>query len=570
MKYRVGIDLGTTNTVCAVVMEGNPQPEIIKITHQAKNFDISGRERSTLLPSAVCIEKKQVFVGGIARYLDRFKSSTTFVSTKRFMGTDWRKIIDGEEWTPEKVAACILKLVRTELLTRFQQDPELAIITVPASFSTEARKGTLKAAYIAGFPVSKVQLFDEPTAALLDALLSNPQKWKGNKHSVHMVVDIGGGTLDVSLLHLSWGEKIIFDVIGRSRFNELAGDDFDLSIAGLLLHRWESDFDTKLSEYSLKVEDSTRLKSSPQQRILCGHLLRLARELKNSLSQQMAQTSKTEWLTLSKQILPFDTPAGKWSYTFTGEDLLNSLMEYFEQVNNRDLASEHFSFFRAIHQCLKSAEDILNHPFNETDVEKVWLAGGSAQLPIIHTSIQRMMFNPPELVSDCMMAIARGAARYAHISTTDSITLIERMFDGIYIQTSEDDFLCLISPRDEIPKKVSYENLLEIPAPSDGLIVKTFIGHTVEVDSGKIRKANPNLKPLTQNYVKFEEILPAKQAITVNCHVSKNKDIELEFIAHYNGKNLIGRVGIMVSDNINIYDEIVYKLPEINKVESRT
>ena len=558
--YRVGIDLGTTNTVCAVIAEGDSEPTVIKLTHQDKDFTVSGRSRDNLLPSAVCVgEDGRVYVGEIARTLQRFAHAETFVSTKRHMGTDWRRSINGYEWTPEKVAGCILKLVRQELRTRFFRDPEVVVITVPASFGPEARRSTLRAAKLAGFSSERVLLFDEPTAALLDALLSDRTYHVSERESTHMVVDIGGGTLDVSLLKMRADkQRLLFDVVGRSRFNELAGDDFDLSIAGLLLHRWEQHFNVSFSDY-----DNER-RASKEQKSLCGTLLGHARTLKSALAQQMNERHRREWPQLREQVLPFETPAGTWSYEFTGQDLLVALLEYFKDVRDVDERTEEFSFFRAIYQCLKSASEILRHPIEVEDLDQVWLAGGSSQLPVVQEAIQRMTHNRPRLIPNCMEAIARGAARYARIMTSEDIQITERMFDGIYLQSSDQRFLCLVAPQDKTPTEFSYPNLLRLPVAGNRLIVNTFSGHTVEVSSGHSMLTLPNLTPLAQRSVKFPVILPAGQAVSVRGQVSRNRDIELEFIAHYKGEDVVGRVAIIISDDQEDFDDEFGDLPDLN------
>ena len=172
-KYCVGIDLGTTNTVCAVWTHGEERPRVLRLWQPVSDFTTDCFRRLALLPSAVAVLEEGVFVGAAARMAARIGGvCMVFTSTKRHMGRHWMRYARDEIWTPELVAACVLKAVRQELQTMFPEEAETVVITVPASFGTEARRATLRAARLAGFPPSSLRLFDEPTAALLSEIQS--------------------------------------------------------------------------------------------------------------------------------------------------------------------------------------------------------------------------------------------------------------------------------------------------------------------------------------------------------------------------------------------------------------
>ena len=123
MDYVAGIDLGTTNTVCAVYIQGKSAPEVIPLTMQFNSFDVSGRTRALLMPSAVCLKDGKVYVGHIGRLGKQLGfGDYNFVSIKRYMGTHWVKTVKNEVWTPERVSACILATVKKELETKFESE----------------------------------------------------------------------------------------------------------------------------------------------------------------------------------------------------------------------------------------------------------------------------------------------------------------------------------------------------------------------------------------------------------------------------------------------------------------
>ena len=563
MKYVAGIDLGTTNTVCYTCTADSQEPQVLSITMQENGFRNSQRGRDELLPSAVCIYKNKAFVGPIAKlaYKMNIPNVHSFSSIKRRMGSSWAKLINNKPWTPEKISACILATVRKELETKYSSLPEKLVITVPASFGTEARRATLAAAAIAGFAPETTSLFDEPTAALLNALIENTQNKDELNQTLHMIIDIGGGTQDVSLLKMSYQDgKLSFDILGQSRLNELAGDDFDFNIAGLLLYRWEQHFQCSFDDWNEKENKLSKL-----QKIFVTELLSEASKLKTKLSTKMNQSPRSGWVSAEETVVLPDTPKGAWSYSFTGLDLINSLREFFPFSGDPTDRLQEFGFYRAIQECLNSANSILDYPLETFDIDKVWLAGGSAQLPLVPFAVQKLTHQKPTLINDCMYAVAKGACRYALIKDSATISLRERMFDGIYIQVATGQFLCLVSPKNEIPIHKSYQNILKTPEISRGIVVHLFYGATMNIEQGEILKSAAKLSPLIRKSVFFDELLPVNHPISIEVDVNENRNVQLQFLTSLNGRHLEGKVSVNVGGNHSFSekgDDII--LPQIN------
>jgi len=211
MGKAIGIDLGTTNSCVAVVEDGKP----VIIPNENGN-------RTT--PSVVAFTKDgERLVGDRAVRQAIINSKRTISSVKRYMGTDWKKEIDGKLYTPQEISAMILRKLKADAEAYLGEEVTDAVITVPAYFNDIQRQATKDAGRIAGLNV--LRIINEPTSAALAYGLDNgtPQKI--------MVYDLGGGTFDVSIIEI--GEGVI-EVLATNGDNHLGGDDFDERIVNHL------------------------------------------------------------------------------------------------------------------------------------------------------------------------------------------------------------------------------------------------------------------------------------------------------------------------------------------------
>ena len=212
MAKVIGIDLGTTNSVVAV-MEGG---EATVITNQ---------EGSRLTPSVVGFSKTgERMVGQMAKRQAVSNPDRTVSSIKRHMGTDFKVSIDDKKYSPEEISAMILQKLKTDAEKYLGETVHQAVITVPAYFSDSQRQATKDAGKIAGLEV--LRIINEPTAAALAYGID-----KTDDHKV-MVYDLGGGTFDVSILDVGDG---VFEVKATNGDTHLGGDDFDQKIVDWLV-----------------------------------------------------------------------------------------------------------------------------------------------------------------------------------------------------------------------------------------------------------------------------------------------------------------------------------------------
>jgi len=217
MARAVGIDLGTTNSVVAVLEGGEPTV-------------ITNAEGSRTTPSVVAFAKSgEILVGEVAKRQAVTNVERTIRSVKRHMGTDWKKQIDDKSFTPQQISAFVLQKLKRDAEAYIGEKITDAVITVPAYFSDAQRQATKEAGEIAGLNVQRI--INEPTAAALAYGLD-----KENDQTI-LVFDLGGGTFDVSLLEIGDG---VFEVKATSGDNHLGGDDWDAKIVDWLVTQFKN------------------------------------------------------------------------------------------------------------------------------------------------------------------------------------------------------------------------------------------------------------------------------------------------------------------------------------------
>ena len=207
MAKTIGIDLGTTNSVVAVMEGGKPTV-------------IANAEGMRTTPSIVGFSKTgERLVGQLAKRQAILNPDKTIASIKRHMGEDYKKNIDGKDYTPQEISAMILRKLADDASSYLGEKVTSAVITVPAYFNDAQRQATKDAGKIAGLDV--LRIVNEPTAAALAYGLEKDQSEKV------LVFDLGGGTFDVSILEIGDG---VHEVLSTSGDTHLGGDDFDQKI----------------------------------------------------------------------------------------------------------------------------------------------------------------------------------------------------------------------------------------------------------------------------------------------------------------------------------------------------
>src|SRR3954452_676194 len=218
MSKAVGIDLGTTNSVVAVLEAGEPSV-------------IPNAEGARTTPSVVAFSKTgEVLVGEVAKRQAITNPDRTIRSVKRHMGTDWKIDIDGKAYQSQEISARILMKLKRDAESYLGETVNQAVITVPAYFDDAQRQATKEAGEIAGLEV--LRIINEPTAAALAYGLDK----EGSDQTI-LVFDLGGGTFDVSVLEIGDG---VFEVKSTSGNTHLGGDDWDQRVIDWLVTEFKN------------------------------------------------------------------------------------------------------------------------------------------------------------------------------------------------------------------------------------------------------------------------------------------------------------------------------------------
>ena len=294
MARAVGIDLGTTNSVVAVLEGGEPAV-------------IANAEGSRTTPSVVAFAKNgEVLVGEVAKRQAVTNVDRTIRSVKRQMGTDWSVAIDGKKFSAQQISAFILQKLKRDAEAYLGETITDAVITVPAYFSDAQRQATKEAGTIAGLNV--LRIINEPTSAALAYHLDK------DTEATILVFDLGGGTFDVSLLEV--GEGVV-EVKATSGDNHLGGDDWDQRIVDWLVKDFKNSYGTDLSKDKMALQ---RLRET-------------AEKAKIELSSSTESQINLPYITHSEQgPLHLDTKLSRAEFQKMTSDLLDRCKSPFQQV----------------------------------------------------------------------------------------------------------------------------------------------------------------------------------------------------------------------------------------------
>jgi molecular chaperone DnaK len=297
MARAVGIDLGTTNSVVAVLEGGEPTV-------------IANSEGSRTTPSVVAFARNgEVLVGQSAKNQAVTNVDRTIRSVKRHVGTDWSTDdIDGKKYTAQEISARVLQKLKRDAEAYLGEEITDAVITVPAYFEDAQRQATKEAGQIAGLNV--LRIVNEPTAAALAYGLD-----KGEKEQTILVFDLGGGTFDVSLLEI--GEGVV-EVKATNGDNHLGGDDWDERIINWLVEKFKSAQGIDLTKDKMAMQ---RLREA-------------AEKAKIELSSSSSATINLPYITVDadKNPLFLDETLSRAEFQRITSDLLDRTRAPFNQV----------------------------------------------------------------------------------------------------------------------------------------------------------------------------------------------------------------------------------------------
>lgn len=352
MAKTIGIDLGTTNSVVAVMEGGKPTV-------------IANAEGSRTTPSIVGFSKTgERLVGQLAKRQAILNPDKTVISIKREMGNDYKVNIDGKNYSPQEISAMILRKLADDASSYLGEKVTSAVITVPAYFNDAQRQATKDAGKIAGLDV--LRIVNEPTAA---ALAYGLEKDKPEKV---LVFDLGGGTFDVSVLEIGDG---VHEVLSTSGDTRLGGDDFDEKIINYLADEF-------------KKQEGIDLRNDKQ----------AMQRLKEASEKAKCELSSVVETTVNLPFITADANGPKHlDVTLTRakfEELSHDLLE----------------------RCKKPVEQALKDAgLSKGDIDEVVLVGGSTRIPAVQALVKEYTGKDPNQSVNPDEVVAVGAAIQAGV-----------------------------------------------------------------------------------------------------------------------------------------------------------
>ncbi|MDQ3954646.1 MAG: molecular chaperone DnaK [Actinomycetota bacterium] len=396
MAKAVGIDLGTTNSVVAVLEGGEPTV-------------IPNAEGARTTPSVVAFSKSaEILVGEVAKRQAITNPDRTIRSIKRQMGTDETASIDGKDWTPQEISARILMKLKADAESYLGDKVTEAVITVPAYFGDAQRQATKEAGKIAGLEV--LRIIAEPTAASLAYGLD-----KDEKDQTILVFDLGGGTFDVSVLELGDG---VFDVKSTSGNTSLGGDDWDQRVIDHLVSSFKNAHGIDLSKDKMAMQ---RLKEA-------------AEKAKIELSSTQSTSINLPFITASDQgPLHLEETLSRSEFERMTADLLEKCKGPFQQA-------------------------VKDAGIDVSKIDHVILVGGSTRMPQVRDLVKNLAggkephqgVNPDEVVA-VGAAIQAGVLR----GEVKDVLLLDVTPLSLGVETKGSVFTRLIERNTTIPTKRS-------------------------------------------------------------------------------------------------------------------
>jgi molecular chaperone DnaK len=365
MSKIIGIDLGTSNSAAAALIGGKPT-----IIQAAEGTSVGGKA----FPSVVAFTRDgQLIVGEPARRQMISNPEGTVLAAKRKMGTDFKFNVFGKQYTPQQISSFILQKIKRDAEAFLGETVDKAVITVPAYFNDNQRQATKDSGEIAGLQV--VRIINEPTAASLAYGLDKVQK-----DLKIMVFDLGGGTLDVTIMEMGGG---VFQVKSTSGDTQLGGTDMDNALVDYVLEEFK-----KQSGLDVKNDKAAMMR---------------IREAVEKAKIELSNIVTTE---INLPFLAYDPTTGPKNLVLTLtraklEELLRPIVE------------------RCRTPMMQAIQDSKITP---SDVDKIILIGGPTRMPIVRQFVASVMGKEPERGVDPMEAVAMGAAVQGAIISGDVST----------------------------------------------------------------------------------------------------------------------------------------------------
>ncbi len=394
MSKIIGIDLGTTNSCCAVLEGGTPTV-------------IANAEGDRTTPSVVAFKGDNELVGIQAKRQAVTNATNTISSIKRLMGTNEKVTANGKKYTAEEISAKILMKIKRDAEAYLGEPVTKAVITVPAYFNDAERQATKNAGKIAGLEVERI--VNEPTAAALAYGLD-----KQDKLQTILVYDLGGGTFDVSILELGDG---VYEVKATSGNNRLGGDDFDKRVMDHIVAEIKKETKADVKDDRMAMQ---RVKDE-------------AEKAKKDLSNATTATISLPFIAqVDGSPVNFEMELTRAKFEDLNKDLFDSTLDY-------------------VKKALKDAK------LTAKDIDQVVLVGGSTRIPYIQELVKKELGKEPNKSVNPDEVVAMGAAIQGGVLTgeVNDLVLLDVTPLSLGIETLGDVMTVLIPRNTTIPTSKS-------------------------------------------------------------------------------------------------------------------
>jgi molecular chaperone DnaK len=427
-KVLLGIDLGTTNTVCC------------RFDNTLDFLKFKGKE---LLPSVLYYRDGKTIVGDSARKKAITYPDNVIMSSKTYMGDDDKTwTLQEKVFTPTEVAENILKEVVKEAKKAYNADECAAVITVPAYFTSKQYRETEKAAEAAGLEV--IEILPEPMAASIAYGMDE------NENQKIFVIDLGGGTFDVSILSIEGNE---FKTINVDGDRKLGGDDFDQVLVELCLRQIRRDTGMNLSSPE---------KSGLDEKLYQKIMRKLQFECEKA-KVELSAMEETEIIIPS--LIPRDNGTINFQLKITRDEFVDRSEELLDRIEG------------IIKKCLNDAD------CSVSDIDKVILVGGSSNILAVRSMVQRIFDQSPYADKDLSKLVAIGAAIKATGDKTlikDKVIVVKNILSHSFgVRVVNDRFSIILPKGTEYPCKLS-DNYTTVSDYQTTICVKIYEGEDTE------------------------------------------------------------------------------------------
>ncbi len=420
-KKIIGIDLGTSNSAACVYIDGKAT-----IVPSAEGASVYGKA----FPSYVAFTADgDLLVGEPAKKQAITNPENTIKAIKRHMGTDYKVEIQGKTYTPQQISAFILQKIKRDTETFLGEEIDEAVITVPAYFDDNQRTATKEAGKIAGLTVKR--LLNEPTAASLAYGIHK----EGDDDVNILVFDMGGGTLDVTIMEFGDG---IFEVQSTSGDTKLGGKDMDFALKNYLAKEFEDEYGINLLD---NPDTDMRLEEAAE---------RAKIELSNTIETEVN--------------LPFIAQ---------GSD--GQPINFITTLNRSKLESLVNNIVQRCGETIQTALD--DAVMTPDDIDKVILVGGPTRMPIVQKYVEDFLGKEVERGIDPMECVAQGAAIQAAVidGTVQGIMLVDVTPLSLGTEVADGSTSVIIKRNTAIPIKKS-EVFSTVTDNQTGVMVKVVQG----------------------------------------------------------------------------------------------